>query len=174
MHRRIVFIAVAAFGCQKGSPVQQAHTPANSVEGTWRAVEYINVRAEDSALRYPFGRPPHGYLVYDPTGHVFLQVVRGLATDARARGHWHDADSATLFSLLNGSVAYFGEYRANYATSTVVHLIDAEIPPNIGMTEVATPFQIRGDTLQLGRDSSVHWLFVRVRPGSLRLPSNRR
>jgi hypothetical protein len=45
-----------------------------------------------------------------------------------------------------------------------MHRIEAEIPPTQAIMEVAKPFRINGDTLVIGRDSSVHWVFVRVRP----------
>jgi hypothetical protein len=134
----------------------------NRLVGTWRAVEYVNPNAPDSAGRYPFGRPPSGYLVYDATGHVFLQVIRGLAAAPEARGRWNAADSATLHQLLSGAAAYFGTYRAYDDAGTVIHRIEGEFPPNLGRTEMATPFRVVGDSLQLGRDSSAHWVFVRV------------
>lgn len=62
------------------------------------------------------------------------------------------------------ATAYFGTYRADYSAGRVVHHIEAEIPPNAGETEVATPFRVRGDTLTLGPDSATHWTFIRVKP----------
>jgi hypothetical protein len=157
----LIFLITACNGDARSAAV--ANAPSSALVGTWRAVDYINPHPEDSASRYPFGRPPHGYLVYDATGHVFLQVVRGLAAAPEARGRWANADSATLLRLLNGAAAYFGSYRADYGAGTVIHRIEGEIPPNVGTTEVATPFRVAGDTLRLGRDSAAHWTFVRVR-----------
>ena len=71
--------------------------------------------------------------------------------------------SATLRSLLTGAAAYFGTYQADYSRGRVVHRIEGEVPPNIGTTEIATPFRLRGDSLQLGGDSTRHWIFIRVR-----------
>jgi len=90
-------------------------------------------------------------------------MVHGLVAAPEVRGKWDGADSATLKSLLNSAAAYFGTYQADYANGRVVHRIEGEIPPNLGTTEVATPFRLYGDSLQLGRDSSTHWVFVRVR-----------
>ena len=134
-----------------------------SLVGTWRAADFINPNATDSAGRYPLGRPLRGYLVYDTTGHVFFQMVRGLVAAPEIRGKWDRADSATLRSLLTGAAAYFGTYQADYSRGRVVHRIEGEVPPNIGTTEIATPFRLRGDSLQLGGDSTRHWLFIRVR-----------
>jgi len=138
-------------------------TPSQSLVGTWRALEYVDVTKSDSARRFPFGRPPRGYLVYDATGHVFMQVLRGLAATPEVRGRWAAADSATLLRLLTDGAAYFGTFQEDYQAGTVIHRIEGEIPPHLGTSEVATPVHVAGDTLQLGRDSLPHWVFVRVR-----------
>jgi hypothetical protein len=160
---RCLPLVLAASACSgRGADATAAGT-APGLAGTWRAIEYSNPRARDSAARFPFGRPPRGYLVYDATGHVFFQAIRGVAASGEARGRWHTADSLALNRLLSDAAAYFGSYRVDHELSTVVHHIEGEIPPNSGLTEVATPFRIRGDTLILGQDSSAHWMFVRAR-----------
>lgn len=164
--RVIPFLALSAATAAcgpTGSSAQSAIARGPSLVGTWRAADYINPDGKDSAARYPLGRPLRGYLVYDSTGHVFFQMVRGLVAAPEARGKWHSADSATLNTLLSGAAAYFGTYEADYGSGRVVHRIEGEIPPNTGTSEVATPFHLRGDSLQLGRGSSAHWTFVRVR-----------
>ena len=161
-HALALLLAIAACD-HAGSRAESAPVGGPSLVGTWRAADYIDPDGKDSATRYPLGRPLRGYLVYDSTGHVFFQMVRGLVAAPEARGKWNSADLATLRTLLSGAAAYFGTYQADYATGRVVHRIEGEIPPNIGTTEVATPFHLRGDSLRLGRDSSAHWIFVRVR-----------
>jgi len=158
-------LAIVACG-RTGSSAESTTPRGPSLVGTWRAADYINPDGTDSATRYPLGRPLHGYLVYDTTGHIFFQMVRGLVVAPEIRGKWHQADSATLTALLSGAAAYFGTYQADYAGGRVVHRIEGEVPPNSGTTEIATPFHLRGDSLQLGRDSSVHWIFIRVRARS--------
>ena len=130
--------------------------------GTWRAIEFANPLAQDTAAAFPYGRSPLAYLVYDRTGHVFFQAVRGVAASPEARGRWHRGDSASLNRLLSDAAAYFGTYAVDYGRGTVLHRIEGEIPPNSGTTEVATPFRVSGDTLILGQDSASHWRFLRV------------
>jgi hypothetical protein len=100
-------------------------------------------------------------LVYDQTGHVFLHVARD-SVSVEVRRKWQLADSAFLLQLLRGTEAYVGTFRINYASSIVAHQIEVETPPNLGVTEVATPFRLSGDTLRLGRDSFPNWTFLRV------------
>jgi len=69
--------------------------------------------------------------------------------------------AGALAALLSpsGRIGYLGG-----ADVTVIHRIEGEIPPNSGTTEIATPYELRGDTLILGHDSTAHWKFLRVRP----------
>jgi len=158
-----IFAVLTLAACSRTNTQAASLTRDRALVGTWRVVEFVNPRAVDSAGAFPFGRAPVGYLVYDRTGHVFFQAVHDLAADPRVRGRWNAADSASLNRLLTNAAAYFGTYSADYDRETVVHRIEAEIPPNRGTTEVATPFRINGDTLILGEDSLRHWRFVRVR-----------
>lgn len=164
MTRTIVVVATSA--CLSCSSTDHPTTKIAEAQlrGTWRAIEYINPRATDSAARWPLGRQPRAYLVYDPTGHVFFQAVEGRTASPDARGKWHSADSAALHELLAGAHAYFGTYHVSAAAGTVSHRIEGEIPPNRGTTEIAAPYRLNHDTIVLGRDSSLHWRFVRVRP----------
>ena len=155
-----VLAAFAVGACSGSSASANVLGRDRPLVGTWRATEYANPRAQDSTRVYPFGRPPRGYLVYDRTGHVFFQVAPDLPVE---RGRWREADSASLNRLLSGAAAYFGTYTADYVRGTVVHRIEGEIPPNPGITEVAAPFRVTGDTLILGHDSTSHWRFLRVR-----------
>ena len=166
--RAFALASVVAIGCNRtqsrnDTSSGSASSGGSSLVGTWRAADFIDPSASDSATRYPLGRPLRGYLVYDTTGHVFFQMVRGLIASPDVRGKWDRADSAALKALLGGAAAYFGTYQADYGSGQVVHRIEGEIPPNIGTTEIATPFHLRRDSLQLGRDSSAHWIFIRVR-----------
>src|SRR5262245_13196520 len=162
-----MMVAVAAAACVScSSPDHPTTKIAESpLQGTWRAVEYIEYpRATDGAARWPLGRHPLAYLVYDATGHVFFQSVTGQTASPDARGKWYNADSTALHELLAGAHAYFGTYHVTAAAGTVSHRIEGEIPPNIGTTEIASPYRLNHDTLVLGRDSSAHWTFIRVRP----------
>lgn len=161
--RVTVLAVIAALSCRQSEGHPRLAEPTSLV-GTWRALEYENPRATDSLRRWPLGQSPRAYLVYDATGHVFFQAVSGVAATAEARGRWSGADSSTLRALLTSAAAYFGTYVAHPGSGSVVHRIEGEIPPNRGTTEIATPYQLRGDTLILGRDSTVHWTFLRVRP----------
>ena len=135
-HAITIATLLAALSCKK-SEGRTRRANSNGLVGTWRALE---------------------------TGHVFFQAVSGLAASREARGQWFGADSSALRALLASAAAYFGTYVASPQNGTVIHRIEGEIPPNSGTTEIATPYELRGDTLILGHDSTAHWKFLRVRP----------
>jgi len=58
--------------------------------------------------------------------------------------------------------AFFGTFVIDRATGLLVHRLEGEYPRRIGATEIATPFELRGDTLTVGRDSAQRWVFVRL------------
>jgi hypothetical protein len=156
---RILYIAgcAMALACSRTkTPAKPPARAADRLVGTWRAVEYA--RGPDDARQYPFGRPPRGYIVYDATGHVFFQVGRSDDSLPRPNVSWDVADSSALARMLRGSAAYFGTYTVDATRGIVTHHIEGEIPPRRANTEIATPFEIRHDTLALSQ-----WLFVRVR-----------
>jgi hypothetical protein len=157
MRRAWLVGTYAVLGCSRADAGPQPSGSAKShLVGTWRAVEYT--RGPDDARTYPFGRPPRGYIVYDATGHVFFQVASaGQSAPPRDKG-WNQADTAALHQMLRSASAYFGTYSVDASRGTVTHRIEGEIPPLRSATEVATPFEIRGDTLALSS-----WLFLRVR-----------
>jgi hypothetical protein len=172
---RWLLLAWGILACGRDRPSREVSGAGRpSLVGTWRAADFTNPSGRDSTARHPLGRPPRAYLVYDATGHVFFQMVNGVFATPELRGRWAQADSATLRALLGGAAAYFGTYDADYESGRVIHHIEGEIPPNLGTSEVATPFRLRGDSLQLGHDSTVHWLFLRARRAPHALPPDAR
>lgn len=134
---------------------------APSIVGTWRVIRHTpSAGADSTSLR--FGSKPRGYLVYDATGHVFLQVQDAASADS-VRSRWRDAPDSILTKLVHGFQAYFGTYIVDTVAQLVTHRIEGELLPRFGSVEVATPFRIRDDSLTLGADSLEQWHFVRIR-----------
>jgi hypothetical protein len=76
---------------------------------------------------------------------------------------WRDVPDSVLKRLLHGFQGYFGTYTVDSVAQLVIHRIEGELLPRFGSVEVATPYQLRGDSLILGADSLEQWHFVRVR-----------
>ena len=157
---KMVLACVASTACagSERAPKEQA---ANLV-GTWRIQRHTPAAGADDSASLRFGSRPRGYLVYDATGHVFLQVQDvDLADSVKSR--WRGAPDSVLRGLLQGFQAYFGTYAVDSAAQLVTHRIEGELLPRFGTVEVATPYRLRGDSLILGADSLEQWHFVRVR-----------
>jgi lipocalin-like protein len=52
-------------------PAEEAH----KLIGTWRLVEFADLD-EGGKWQYKYGEQPRGYIVYDPTGHVHVQIMK--------------------------------------------------------------------------------------------------
>lgn len=146
--------------CQASGDQQAREVVADSLVGTWRVIAHVPPSSSDPAP----ARPVRGYLVYDPTGHVFVQVMQRGAADSLTVRRWYDVPDSILRTMVDGFRAYFGTYQVDYASRVVTHRIEGEFLPRAGQAEVATPFGLRGDTLTLGADSLERWVFVRIRP----------
>jgi hypothetical protein len=152
--------------CRRDAPREtQAANLAQSLIGTWRPVEFA--RMSGTGRLFPFGTPPRGYLIYDNTGHVVFEVVRPGVPRPMAKGGGSPADAAELQRYLESFSGFFGTYQVNEAAKTVTHRLEGELPQTGGfveVSEVAKPFDVRGDSLVFGRDSSTRWVFLRIRP----------
>jgi hypothetical protein len=156
-----VLLALATItACTESAPPE--HSRAGSLVGTWRIVRHTPAMGTDTSASLQFGSRPRGYLVYDATGHVFLQVQDAVLADS-VRSRWRVAPDSTLGTIIRGFQAYFGTYAVDSTALLVTHRIEGELLPRPGVVETATPFRLRGDSLVLGADSLERWYFVRVR-----------
>jgi hypothetical protein len=58
---------------------------AQRLVGTWRIVRFIDTDP-NGKVTYPFGERPRGYIVYDATGHLSVQIMRMPAQSPFAAG----------------------------------------------------------------------------------------
>jgi len=142
-------------------PSTKAMPLSATLPGTWQLLSRIDVTAAGERKPEPsLGDDPIALLIYDRSGHFAAQFMRRdrsvVVADAAGSG-------SNNSRARDGYDAYFGTYVVDDRTNAVTQTLVGEIPPNLGTTEVATPFRLRGDTLQLGGDSVAHWVFVRVR-----------
>ena len=154
----LVSLSVALSACAHSSTVAE---PAELV-GTWRLVEYWDRESEDQAKQYPYGEQPLGFIVYDRTGHVFVEFAKG----PQARLSKAELDRLTpqeLRSLLQEFVAYFGTYTVDTRNGLVVHHVTADVRREYTGTDQPRRFKVTGDELTIG--DSRRWLrrFVRVK-----------
>jgi len=135
---------------------------ANEVEslvGTWRVVRIIDTDVAGK-VSYPYGEHPKGYVVYDSTGHVHVQVMRTPAAKPFASGDDAKGTNDEVRAAYQGYAAYFGTYRVDLKKGLVVHQVEGSLMPSYTGTDQPRPFRIDHDVLTIeGNDSTgVHFL----------------
>jgi hypothetical protein len=119
---------------------------ADKFVGTWRLVHFVDTDAS-GRVTYPYGEKPIGYFVYDPTGHLSVQIMRMPATPPFASGHDDKGTDKEVRAAYDGYVAYFGTYRVDEAKSVVTHVVEGSLKPSFTGTDQPRPFKLEGDVL---------------------------
>jgi len=119
---------------------------AQKLIGTWRVVRYIDTDSSGK-VTYPFGESPRGYFVYDPTGHLSVQIMRMPARPLFAAGDDDKGTDAEVRGAYDGYAAYFGTYRVDEVNSIVTHVVEGSLNPSYTGTDQPRPFKLDGDIL---------------------------
>lgn len=158
MHRIRTALLAAALSAAVSVPSIAAAADTASLVGTWR-IERMTDTGADGQMRYPYGEHPKGYIVYDPTGHLHVQVMRTPPTPPFASGDDAKGSDAEVRAAYQGYVAYFGRYRVDAGKGMVVHQVEGSLMPGYTGTDQPRPFRIEGDVLTIEGDSEgMHFL----------------
>ena len=114
---------------------------ASRLQGAWR---YVGT-TYDGKLREDRGDNPPGIIIYDPSGHMAVQMVP--VREKRA--------TAPISQFL----AYFGSYSIDEAAGTVTHHRDGDIRPDAPVDAVRQ-YRFEGDRLILspvGSTQNIIW-----------------
>lgn len=158
LHRRTFAAALLLFAGLCGFGSAQASDAAAALVGTWKVVEIWD-RDATGKVTYPYGERPAGYIVYDATGHMHVQVMRTPPTPPFASGDDAKGTDAEVRAAYQGYVAYFGTYSVDADSGTVVHHVEGSLMPSYTATDQPRPFVVRGDELRIEGDSEgIHFL----------------
>jgi hypothetical protein len=119
---------------------------AEKLIGTWRLLRFVDTDASGK-VTHPYGEKPIGYFVYDPTGHLSIQIMRTPATPPFASGNDDQGTDQEVRAAYDGYIAYFGTYRVDEAKSVVTHVVEGSLGPSFTGTDQRRPFKLEGDTL---------------------------
>lgn len=151
---RPAFVAAALLAA--ASPAVAAD--ADSLVGTWRVERIVDTDA-DGKVHHPYGEQPKGYIVYDPSGHLHVQIMRTPPAPPFAAGADDKGSDAEIRAAFLGYAAYFGTWRVDAAKGVVVHRVEGSLMPSYTGTDQPRPFRIDGDVLTIEGDSEgVHFL----------------
>lgn len=146
-------------------PLRAADSPA-SLAGTWKVERVTDTDIATGKVVHPYGEHPKGYIAYDPTGHLHVQLMRTPATRPFASGDDAKGTDAEVRAAYDGYVAYFGTYEVDTDKGIVVHRVEGSLMPSYTGTDQPRPFRIEGDVLTIEGDAEgIHFLrqFRRVR-----------
>lgn len=145
----LVSVLVALLiGCSHaGSPASVADSEAlqSRLVGTWQVLEVVDTDPTGK-VSHPYGAHPKGYIVYDPTGHLHVQVMRTPSTPPFAAGDQQGTDREVR-AAYDGYVAYFGTYEVDGAAGKVIHRVEGSLMPSYTGTDQPRPIRIEGDEL---------------------------
>lgn len=145
-----------------------------SLVGTWKLVAYEDWTADGSVDR-PFGDSPSGYLVYDNTGHMHVQVMRVPAmVDFPGAGDG-TGDPLLVQFAYQGYVAYYGSYTVDWQHSIVTHHVEGSLQPDYTATDQPRAFHFEGERFVIEERDPVTGScgrreFIRAEPLTARSP----
>lgn len=119
--------------------------------GTWRLVRYEN-RLKSGKVEKPYGEHPLGYFVYDPTGHLSVQIMRNPALRPFVSGDTDKPTDAEKIQAYGAYAAYFGTYRVDKARHVLHHQVEGALDTTYTNTDQLRPYRLSGDTLIIELD----------------------
>lgn len=140
-----VFVSILLLAA---ASLAQSATPAPTVAqllGTWKLVSIEDTMTDGKAQpSAQFGQHPHGFIMYEPDGHMCATIVNG------DRPGWKDPAKPTDAEKIlyyDSFIAYCGTFKLDSATSTVTHYPSvAWTPAYVGSTQ-PRPFRLGGNRL---------------------------
>ena len=142
-------------------PAEEAH----KLIGTWRLVEFADLD-KGGKWQYKYGEYPRGYIVYDPTGHVHVQIMKvpPLAPFPEAEtGDGKQPSTEHALAAYMAYAAYFGTYTVDEKKHVVTHHVEGSLRPDYTETDQSRPFKLEGDRLEIGDGKTWRRVFERVR-----------
>ncbi len=123
---------------------QSAPTVAQLL-GTWQLVSIEDtVKNGTPRPSMQFGAHPHGFLMYEPDGHMCASIANGDRPAWKDPAKPTDAEKITYYDTF---IAYCGTFKLDSANSTVTHYPTvAWTPAYVGSTQ-PRPFRLEDNRL---------------------------
>lgn len=122
-------------------------SPQSKFVGTWKLVSIAAQYADGRVLHDPdFGPNAKGYLFYDASGHMCVQVMNPNRFDWRNPLNPTEPEAKAGVA---GYGAYCGTYEVQQNESVVIHHKELSLVPNAVATSVARKYAFQGNRLIL-------------------------
>lgn len=110
------------------SPDSLKNKIQQKIIGTWRLVYSVEID-EAGNKSYPFGEDAIGYIMYDASGKMAVQICRKNRENFKSTG-LKQADTNELSHLAKDYLAYFGRYEIDTEQELVHHFVEGCLYPN--------------------------------------------
>jgi hypothetical protein len=129
------------------------------ITGTWRLVSAFNYT--NGAWVPAFGTPPSGYFIYGAAGYASVQIMTTppVSLSDPANG----PTPAEALQIVNNFISYYGPWSVDATNITVIpegNLDPTQLGPD---NPQARPYQLNGDTLIIGDQTTYIRTLERVR-----------
>src|SRR5215471_17897725 len=131
----LAFCVSAAFAADTAADLQKKFV------GSWKLISI------EGPPPQPINGKPFGMIMYDNTGHMAVQIVRGdRPAFANGPAHATDKERAQAYSTYT---AYYGTYTFEPENHIVIHHLEGSIVPDqIGQDNIRY-FELKGNRLTL-------------------------
>jgi hypothetical protein len=160
----LLLLCIGFVSCQPSGPRSSdtSHATRRDLIGTWRLLSIRLVGSNGSTVDPFFGTDPTGILIYDPSGWMSVQIAEGQrpAMDApasfvsRATPGETAEDAQLKASVLDTYYAYFGTWRFDEDTSSVVHDVKSSLIPGESGKSYSQTVSLVGGQLVFSRPTS--------------------
>lgn len=117
---------------------------SSSLVGAWKL--FVLEFRSDGQVVYPSGRDATGTCLYDPTGHMSLQIMR-VDRPRFASGDMLSGNPEEILAAAKGYIAYGGTYVADDVHGVVIHHVTHALFPNWVGTDQVRFFKRTGGRL---------------------------
>jgi hypothetical protein len=139
------FILIAVQSISAQPPAVPA---ASQFVGTWRLISFTITHDDKPVKNVIVGDHPIGYIMYDASGHMAVQIMRPDRTGNMDCSKVPDAGPNNP-SYCDGYVAYFGTYTIDETNRTVTHHVEGTVfARDVGKHQVRH-YEFSGNVLQL-------------------------
>jgi hypothetical protein len=104
------------------------HEIQQKIIGTWKLVYSIEINSSGEKL-YPFGEDAIGYIIYDASNKMAVQICRKKRKLFSAKNFIHTSPDE-LSTIPNDYLAYFGNYELDIDKKIVRHFVEGHLFSN--------------------------------------------
>lgn len=115
------------------------------IVGTWKLISIEDHRPNSPQREYN----PTGYIIYDLTGRMAVQITRRSDRAKFAAEEIAQATTEEKAAAFSSYAAYYGTYTINEAAGTITHHVDGGLWPNDVGKDLVRYFKVSGNRITL-------------------------